>query len=505
MDLRSIIIIIVLIVILIYYIFLQSKPNKTKEINMKESFENPTAVPTKIPDELEKLLTDDGIVMIPNKKNIYIEPQIYSEAFKKTKDLAELLKFNLVIDPLSKDYDQITQIKYQRILVPIHVIYTMDKKYLAVFNDGRLYIKNNLYDDTLWIGPLENSLYGSQEDGIGMRMIMFFPVNKNNVRLIKLLGIGYDGFLYYKDSEDIQSLWIKSTGELNNNLVYLFCDYYQDKTKYYPLLYGISYDGKIVYKNQNNKDPIETISESDFMNLPFTEPSKPIINNAKMLKVYWDRNGFLLGIGQDFRIYQKKGIDWKVRPWELDNKLRGTSYGALTKVIDLLMDNDARMIGLVLDSENKPPTIKIQKQYTAYYLSDFDSINVVDKGNKLLDDQDVIKFKTGLDWKVYLSFEDPDEAIYRNNNLHVLKQRSIIKDKIKLKKLCKNRNPIMNLEYKDFDLELVLKENDKKIGSLNKELDGLIKFSQDMVAPKPTGSVSTPTSIPTSVPIVTSE
>ena len=71
------------------------------------------------------------------------------------------------------------------------------------------------------------------------------------------------------------------------------------------------------------------------MKLPFDEPSKPIINNAKMLKVYWDRNGFLLGIGQDFQIYQKKGIDWKVRPWELDSKIRGTSDGALTKVIDL--------------------------------------------------------------------------------------------------------------------------------------------------------------------------
>ena len=196
-----------------------------------------------------------------------------------------------------------TKVKYQRLLVPIHIIYTLDKKYLAVFNDGKLYIKNNLFDDTLWVGPLNNSLIGSQEDGIGMRMIMFFPFNSNNERQNKLLGVGQDGFLYCKENEDLQSQWIKSSGENNDGLVYVFCDFYQDKVNYYPILYGITSDGKIVYKNQNKQAPIDTISGDDFMKLPFSEPDKPIINNAKMLKVYWDRNGFLLGIGQDFKIY----------------------------------------------------------------------------------------------------------------------------------------------------------------------------------------------------------
>jgi hypothetical protein len=38
-------------------------------------------------------------------------------------------------------------------------------------------------------------------------------------------------------------------------------------------------------------------------------------------------------------------------------------------------------------------------------------------------------------------------------------------------------------------------DNDKKITALNKELDGLIKFSKDMILPKPK-----PTTIPTANP-----
>ena len=32
----------------------------------------------------------------------------------------------------------------------------------------------------------------------------------------------------------------------------------------------------------------------------------------------------------------------------------------------------------------------------------------------------MIKFKTGLDWTIYLSFEDPDEILYRSNNLQAI-------------------------------------------------------------------------------------
>jgi hypothetical protein len=72
MDLRSIIIIIVLIVILVYYIFLQSSTSK-KNKKQIEGFANPSIspIPTKIPDELDKLLDDDSVDMTPNNTIIF--------------------------------------------------------------------------------------------------------------------------------------------------------------------------------------------------------------------------------------------------------------------------------------------------------------------------------------------------------------------------------------------------------------------------------------------------
>jgi hypothetical protein len=184
----------------------------------------------------------------------------------------------------------------------------------------------------------------------------------------------------------------------------------------------------------------------------------------------------MIGIGQDFRLYQKKGIDWKVRPWEITEETRGTNKGSSTQVIDILMDNDGIMVGLVLDSESNPPMIKIQKQNMNYYLADFENIEDLTKQSRTYNDQEMIKFKTGLDWITYLSFEDPDEILYRSNNLQAIYQKSIMNDKYKLRNLCHTRKPTMNLEARNFDLETKIQQKDNRLNELNSELEGLIKY-----------------------------
>ena len=168
------------------------------------------------------------------------EPQIYSEAYQSSSKLAPMLKYNLKINNRLPEYDQNTEKMFQKILVPIHLINLLDGRIMVVFNDGKLYIKKNLFSDQLWLGPLDNSFYGSQTDGVGMRMVMFFPMNHNQERQIRLLGIGQDNTLYYKETEDLQSPWLKAetNGTNNDNLVYLFCDYHQSAEDYYPVLYG---------------------------------------------------------------------------------------------------------------------------------------------------------------------------------------------------------------------------------------------------------------------------
>jgi hypothetical protein len=406
------------------------------------------------------------------------EPQIYTEAYNMSENLSPILKYNLKINNRLPEYDTNTGRLIQKLLVPLHIINLLDGRVMVVFNDGKLYIKKNLFSDQLWLGPLDNSMYGSQTDGIGMRMVMLFPMNHNNERQIRLLGVGQDNTLYYKETEDIQSPWLKAetNGTNNDNLVYLFCDYHQSDADYYPLLYGITTEGTIVCKTLDGKNPISSVEDVDFIKIPFNKLNPPVNDNIKVLKIFWDKNGFMLGIGQDFRLYQKKGIDWKIRQWETDEERRGTNPGSNTKVIDIFMDNDSRMVGLVLDSESNPPTIKIKKQNLNYYLADFENIDDVSNQNRLLNDYQMIKYKTGLDWAIYLSLEDPEELLYRSNNLQALYQRSVMFDKFKLRKLCKDRKPTLNLEARNFDLEKTIEDKSERISTLNTELEGLLKY-----------------------------
>lgn len=451
LDCSQIIIIVLVIIIILYYVLIL----KNKKI---ESFENPTATPTA------------SISKVTNP-NILPESLIYLQ----TTNIPQIMKQNLRIDPSSSNIDPVTKKEYARILVPTHLITTLDSKYLAVFNDGQLYMKSDLVDDTLWMGPLDNSLYypSNSKIGVGMRMVMFFPLIKNQEKEVRLLGIGADNLVYYKENEKLTSQWKKAP--TTNQLVYLFCDFYETNDKY-PLLYGITTSGSIVYKNDNGTPPSDVIEEYEFMSLPFTPKSPTILNNIPLLKVYWDRNGFMIGIGTDFLLYQKNGIDWTVRPWEISKDIRGTNPGSSSTVIDMLMDKDSRMIGLVLNNDPVKPMISIQKQKDPYYLSDFESLQNSIQDNKKYNTYDIIKYKTGFDWQRFFSFEDADEHIYRENNLQAIYQRQLLEDKAKLKRICKERKPATNTEMRNYDLEKEIVTKDEKISTLNKELEGLLKF-----------------------------
>lgn len=457
MSTQSIILGIILLLLVFYYI-LKFKNNK-----FHENFEDNITI--------QKQKTPEGM-------GLPKEPSIYLEAYNKVdNNIPATLIFNLKIDPMRREIDLETGTEYKRLLIPLHIIKTLDNKYIGVFNDGKLYKKNDIHQDKLWIGPLNNSLYGSQEDGIGFRMIMLFPFNVNQERQIRMIGVGQDSKLYYKESEDIQSKWIESENQnnpSNADLIYLFCDYHQNKEKYYPLLYGITKEGKFVYKNLKGETPPNTIEIDQFLNLPFTSPKGAPDQNIKVLKVFWDRNGFMIGIGQDFKLYQKRGIDWINRPWETTPEMRGTNPGSNAQVIDMLMDSDARMLSLRFITNSKDPMILLQKQDQTHYLADHDDIESVGNNPRVFSDVKLSMFKTGLDWETYLSFEDPDEILYRSNNLQAIQQRSIMVNRLKLRQLCKSRNPMMNLEARNFNLEKAIKTKENRVEDLRKELDSLI-------------------------------
>ncbi len=455
LDCSQIIILVLIIIVILYYVLIIK--------NNKIEYFDPSPTPT-----LNRTLPP-----VSSNPFMLVESIVYSQ----TTNITPIMKKNLRIDPSSSNIDPDTKNVYNRILVPTHLITTLDGKYLAVFNDGQLYMKNDIADDTLWMGPLDNSLYtpSNSKIGIGMRMVMLFPLIKNQEKQVRLLGIGADNVIYYKENEKLTSQWKKPTITNATKLVYLFCDFYEQNNKY-PLLYGITTNGNIVYKNNNGAPPSDIIEEEEFMSLPFTPKTPSINSNIPLLKVYWDRNGFMIGIGTDFRLYQKNGIDWTIRPWSISNDIRGTNVGSSATVIDMLMDKDSRMIGLVLNNDNVNPMISIQKQKDPYYLSDFESLQTSIPNNKKYNTYDIIKYKTGFDWQKFFSFEDADEHMYRTHNLQAIYQRQLLEDKAKLKQICKERKPATNTEMRNYDLEKEIVTKDEKINTLNKELEGLLKF-----------------------------
>ncbi len=79
-----------------------------------------------------------------------------------------------------------------------------------------------------------------------------------------------------------------------------------------------------------------------------------------------------------------------------------------------------------------------------------------------------------------------------------------MKDRLKLREICKSRNPVLNMDARNFDLEKKIKDKDDTISLLNKELMGLLTFGSakmnSFFDPAPT---TTPTPSSTSEPTLT--
>ena len=102
-------------------------------------------------------------------------------------------------------------------LFPIHMIKLIDGAILAVFNDGRLYKKDNILS-TMWAGPITNS---KPQNIIPLRMITL------KTDLVTLLAIGYDNILYMKKPDnsgniDLKGEWTQVPN--NSNIIYVLFD-----------------------------------------------------------------------------------------------------------------------------------------------------------------------------------------------------------------------------------------------------------------------------------------
>lgn len=328
---------------------------------------------------------------------------------------------------------------------PVHMIKLIDGSILAVFNDGRLYTKDNIFN-TMWQGPLNNSL---PNDNIPLRMVTL------STDLNTLLGVGYDNKLYMKQPDTNGNLNLIASWRVvpnNNNIIYVLFD---NETGY---LISIDTQGKLFYKQSSDltSNNIELINRLD----------RPV------LRLYYDINGYMLAIDDNFDMYQFSELNWK-------NSTLNTKRGAnSSKLQDILYHNDGRLFGLVFNPDSY--MVQIMKQDQAFYLANFtpleQSISLENSSEFVMSDQDIILSKTG-NIKAYLEAINASDAADSDPNIAYQKQ--IMETRAKLKQFCATRNSTTSSNYDNYDLLANVEQNTDRIMQLKNIINNLIAYEPD--------------------------
>ena len=328
-------------------------------------------------------------------------------------------------------------------LFPIHMIKLIDGTILAVFNDGRLYTKDNILS-TMWAGPIINS---KPQDIIPLRMVTL------KTDLVTLLAVGYDNILYMKTPDingnyNLTAEWKQVPN--NSNIIYVLFD---NDTNY---LISIDINGKLFIKN--------SLDITTGNNELTTKLDRPI------LRLYYDLNGYMLALDTNFDLYQFSELSWKTTPL---NTTRGKNS---SKIQDLLYDNDGKMYGLIFNPDAY--MVQIMKQTSIFYLSDFTElnlhlINATDSSNFVMSDQDIITCKIGSIYD-YLSIANANDANDDDPNFAYHKQ--LIENTQELREFCAQKNIVSNNNYDNYDALTNVDKNDVKISKLKKIINNLLSY-----------------------------
>ena len=327
-------------------------------------------------------------------------------------------------------------------LFPIHMIKIIDGTILAVFNDGRLYTKDNILS-TMWAGPIINS---KPQDSIPLRMVTL------KTDLVTLLAVGYDNILYMKaptknGNINLTAEWQQVPN--NSNIIYVLFD---NDTNY---MLSIDINGKLFIKND-----FDITTSNQELN---TKLDRPI------LRLFYDLHGYMLALDDKFDLYQFSELSWKTTPL---NTKRGANN---SKIQDLLYDNDGKMYGLIFNPDAY--MVQIMKQKSIFYLADFTELNLQitssDNSNFVMSDQDIITCKIGSIFD-YLTISNANDANDDDPNFAYHKQ--LIENTQELREFCANKNSVSNNNYDNYDTLTKVDKNDFKIGKLKKIINNLLSY-----------------------------
>lgn len=350
---------------------------------------------------------------------------------------------------------QVNDTPYVIYQFPIHMIKLNDGSILAVFNDGRLYQKDNM-NSTMWKGPITNSL---PQNIIPLRMIAL------TTNLNTLIGVGYDNNLYIKSPDstgmlNLEQVWKKVPN--NKDIIYVLFD---NNTNY---LISIDISGKLLIKST-------TDLTSNNVEL-FTKLDRPV------LRLYYDLNGYMLVVDNKFDLYQFSDISWKDTPLNIQ---RGANS---SKIQDLLYDNDGKLYGLIFNPDAS--MVQIMKQASVFYLSDFMPLNLQLKtsisstsSDFVLSDQNIISCKNGSIYDFITTNANAnangnvDDDNANDNDPNYAYQKQVIENKAKLLSFCSNRgSSTSSVNYDNYDLLASVEKNVDKISEMKSIINKLLSY-----------------------------
>lgn len=308
--------------------------------------------------------------------------------------------------------------------------------YLAIFNDGALYKKDDL-SQSQWEGPLMNSYFNDTD------LNKFIPFR--NITLDKngrLLGVGYDGNIYIKisNNEKKNTLETISNTAINykydepyknnwrlwnsNNSIKLTYLVYLDNIYINDTYLGIDFDGKLKVFNYFEENQALEINKNY---LKINE------NNDHLFKISYDIDGHLLVINRKQELkrtqYPIEAILFEQKPFKYDivddeDKNPNILY-------DVIYDTDQKMYGIGSINNN----IILLKQENIFYLAPFvlPVEEHSDENSNLgpISKHVIIKSKTGFVKKQEEGVKTIEEAYEKEQNT----------DLLKFKQFCKSQYP----------------------------------------------------------------
>lgn len=339
-------------------------------------------------------------------------------------------------------------IKYK---FPVSLTKLPNGKTAAVFNDGRIYLKDRLIDK-LWQGPIKNSFPSRT---VPLRMVTLNP------EADRLVGVGFDNKVYIKQKDpnaqvSIDTAWIQINGL--NDVIYLLYDLDEATGKIYYLI--INRYGKVF------RVPVDSP----------TKPPEPVGNfQEPVLKLFYDPEGYMMAIDffMNIRTFDKK--DWinaQLSPRNRRNK-------AIT--LDVLYDKDQLLFGLVLMETTG--MAEVMKQEDGHFMSPFVPLDLnkyVDSNLDMrLTERTIIQTKLGITPGQSLLEE---EAL--DDDVNMAYQRQLLEDKKRLRDFCASRALRTDVNYKNYDVLKSIDDNATKIEKLNQTIKDLISFDPDQRAIK---------------------